>query len=199
MTPRPRKASDEEVFAAASRVMQRQGPNQITLGEIAAEAGVTAGALVQRFGSKRELLLALTARFAEGAGELWSQLRASVDSPVRALYAYADCMAEMGSSPGALAHHLSYLQIDLTDDDFHGHARAQAEATQAVLERWVREAIDEGELSRGTDAGRLARMVATIVGGSIINWAFYREGSLRDWLREDMDALLAPYLKRKRT
>ena len=198
MTPRPRKASDDEVFAAAAKVMQRLGPNQITLNEIAAEAGVTAGALVQRFGSKRELLLALTERFAEGAGDLWSQLRSSVKTPLQALYAYADCMAEMGSSAGALANHLSYLQIDLTDDEFHRHARGQAEATQVVLERWVAEAVVSGELSRSTDTKQLARLVATVVGGSIINWAFYREGTLRDWMRADLAALLAPYLKKKR-
>jgi AcrR family transcriptional regulator len=35
------------------RVMLRVGPAELTLGAIAAEAGVTAGALVQRFGSKQ--------------------------------------------------------------------------------------------------------------------------------------------------
>ena len=186
------------MFAAASRVMQRLGPTQITLNEIAQEAGVTAGALVQRFGSKRALLLALTERFAEGAGDMWSSLRASAASPLDAIYRYADCMAEMGSSPGALAHHLSYLQIDLTDDDFHKHARRQAEATQGILEGWVSEAITVGELGRSTDAHGLARLVATMVGGSIINWAFYRKGSLRSWMRDDLDTLLSPYRKQTR-
>ena len=41
------------MFAAMGRVMRRVGPAELTLGAIAAEAGVTAGALVQRFGSKR--------------------------------------------------------------------------------------------------------------------------------------------------
>ena len=64
MSPRPRKASDAEVFAAAGRVMARVGPAQLTLAQIAGEAGLTAGALVQRFGSKRELLVALSNEFA---------------------------------------------------------------------------------------------------------------------------------------
>ena len=200
MSPRPKKASDEEVFAATSRVMQRSGPGQITLAEIAHEAGVTAGALVQRFGSKRELLLAVSERFAEGVGEMWSQMRGSAPSALAAVYMYADCMAEMGSSPGALANHLSYLQIDLTDDDFHRYARAQAMATERVLRAWVQEAMDAGDLQRNANAEQLARLVSTTVGGSIINWAFYREGTLRDWMRRDLDALLQPYraVKRKR-
>src|SRR5437588_11255415 len=56
MSPRRRKAEDLDVFAALVRVMLRRGPAELTLGAIAAEAGVTAGALVQRFGSKRQLL-----------------------------------------------------------------------------------------------------------------------------------------------
>ena len=65
MSPRPRKASDAEVFAAAHRVMSRLGPGQLTLGAIAAEAGLTPGALVQRFGSKRGLLLVLAEQSAD--------------------------------------------------------------------------------------------------------------------------------------
>jgi len=59
MSPRPRKASDDEIFAASQRVMMRRGPRELTLAEIGKEAGVTAGALVQRFGSKRGLMLAI--------------------------------------------------------------------------------------------------------------------------------------------
>ncbi len=69
MTPRPRKASDEEIFAAAHRIMSRLGPAQWTLADIAAEAGLTAGALVQRFGSKRGLLLALAEQLVVAYGD----------------------------------------------------------------------------------------------------------------------------------
>ena len=72
MSPRRRKAENADVFAAMVRVMMRVGPAELTLGAIAAEAGITAGALVQRFGSKRELMLA-HARYAAATGRyrLW--------------------------------------------------------------------------------------------------------------------------------
>src|SRR5260221_6685677 len=56
MSPRRRKVEDVDVFAALVRVMLRRGPAELTLRAIAAEAGITAGALVQRFCSKRALL-----------------------------------------------------------------------------------------------------------------------------------------------
>ena len=61
MSPRPRKASDEDIFGATMRVMTRCGPRELTLAMIAGEAGLTASALVQRFGSKRALLLGMGA------------------------------------------------------------------------------------------------------------------------------------------
>src|SRR5919198_3056525 len=112
MSPRPRKASDNEVFAAVGRTMVRVGPAQLTLAEIAAEAGLTAGALVQRFGSKRGLLLAMSEHVARTTDEFFTELRAAHASPLAALRTYASCFAQMGESAGALAHHLAYLQPD---------------------------------------------------------------------------------------
>ena len=57
------------MFAALVRVMQRRGPAELTLREIAKEAGVTAGALVHRFGSKRAMVLA-HARHSAATGDV---------------------------------------------------------------------------------------------------------------------------------
>jgi AcrR family transcriptional regulator len=194
MCPRPRKATDAEVFAAAHRVMSRRGPAQLTLGEIAAEAGLTAGALVQRFGSKRGLLLALAERSADSPRALFAELRAAHASPLAALRAYADCFAQMGESPGALAHHLAYLQIDLTDSEFHHHTRAMARATGVALRELLDASVAAGELVSSVDTGGLARAVQVTLSGSLITWAFEREGSAADWMRTDLDAVLRPFL-----
>jgi AcrR family transcriptional regulator len=71
MNPRRQKAEDADVFAALVRLMHRRGPAELTLREIAAEAGVTAGALVQRFGSKRAMLLAHAAMPRPPATWVW--------------------------------------------------------------------------------------------------------------------------------
>jgi AcrR family transcriptional regulator len=198
VSPRPRKVSDDEVFAAAYRAMTRLGPGELTLAEIAAEAGVTAGALVQRFGSKRELLLHLSAGAADGNAEFIRGLRKSHRSPVAVLRAYAECLAHLAASPAALARNLAYLQIDLTDPDFRKHLLAQARATRVALRELIDEAVAAGELSRDVDADALSRAIETILSGSLITWAIYRDGDAAAWLRADVDAVLAPYLPRRR-
>ena len=194
MSPRPRKVSDDEIFFAAQRAMSRLGPSELTLAAIAREAGVTAAALVQRFGSRRELLLTMTRRFAEGTGEFFNDLRTKYQSPLAALRYYGECMAQLAASPAALARNLAYLQIDLTDEGFRKHLAKQARATRAGLEALMREAVRMKELRKGTDARALARTVEAILSGSMMSWGFYRQGSAKRWMRKDLEAVLAPYL-----
>ena len=199
MSPRPRKVSDEEVFAAAHRATMRLAPSELTLAEIAAEAGVTAGALAQRFGSKRQLLLALASAAAASTGDFISQLAAAHRSPLTAVRAYAECMAQLAQSPAALARNLAYLQIDLADPDFREQLAVQATLTRAGLTDLLSAAVAAGELKRGTDVASLARTVEAIVSGSLMTWAFYADGPAERWIRDDVIAILAPYLARRRT
>ena len=70
--------------------MSRLGPVKLTLAEVAKEAGVTAATLVQRFGSKRALMLKLSAEAAESADACFDMVRAAhPDSPLDALIAAA--------------------------------------------------------------------------------------------------------------
>ncbi|MEX2179546.1 MAG: TetR/AcrR family transcriptional regulator [Gemmatimonadaceae bacterium] len=198
MTPRPRKVSDDDIFAAAYRAMSRVGPSELTLAEIAEEAGVTAGALVQRFGSRRNLLLALSEGAAHGAADMIRQLRGGQPSALATLREYARCMAQLAASPEAMARNLAYLTIDLGDPDFRRHLVANARATRKELVALVREAIAEGALLEDTDPRRLARTLEVVTGGSLFAWATYQQGSGAKWILEDVDAVLAPYRPKKK-
>ena len=178
--------------------MNRLGPGELTLAEIAAEAGVTAGALVQRFGSKRELLLQLSAGAADGNAQFIRGLRKKQRSALAVLRTYAECLADLAASPAALARSLAYLQIDLTDPDFRKHLLAQAQATRIALREVIEEAVAAGELTSTANSEALARVIETTLSGSLITWAIYRDGDAAAWLRADVDAVLAPYLSRRR-
>jgi AcrR family transcriptional regulator len=190
---RPRKATDDQIFEAAYRVMRRRGPSEWTLADIAAEAGLTAGALVQRFGSKRDLLVTLIERFAAAVPDLHAALRAKHRSPLAALRAYAAHVACLAASPGELAHHLDYLKLDLTDPKMHPHFKHQAEAARSFVSATLAEAVARGELRKGTNVARLTRLVESVVTGALFTWATYREGSAAHWMRRHLDDLLASY------
>jgi AcrR family transcriptional regulator len=194
MAGRRQKVTDDEVFAAAQRAMMRRGPHELTLADIAGEAGVTAGLLVQRFGSKRDLLVALSERFAGSAGPIFAGLRAAHRSPLATLRAYAACMADLAPTPEALLRNLAYLQLDLADETLRRHLVENARATRRELEALVEGAAAAGELRRDVDACALARTVETVVGGSLMSWATYREGRAAVWIGRELEAVLAPHV-----
>ena len=194
MSPRPRKATDEQVFGAAARVMSRVGPADLTLAAIAEEAGVTAAALVQRFGSRRGLQLAFAERAADATPDLFAALRAKHRAPLAALRAYAACYAAMGTSPDTVARHLAYLLQDLTDPDLTARVRAQARRTRNGLRLLVKDAVRSGALKSDTNVPAFARTIEAVLGGSLLAWAFYREGSSARWLARDLEHVLRPHL-----
>lgn len=197
MSPRRRKVEDTDVFAAVVRVMLRVGPAELTLGAIAAEAGVTAGALVQRFGSKRELLHA-HARYAAATGHIGvgAPATARTRSPLSTLRAVTAVHASLAESPRAALRNLAYLHNDLADPVLRRHLLRLKRAARAHYEQLVADAIAAGELKAGTDVRALARMIEVTLDGSFLAWTLYREGSAAERLRDDLEATLRPYLVR---
>jgi len=193
--PRPRITSDQQILEAAYRVMSRGGPTDFTLSVVAREAGVSPATLIQRFGSKRGLLLALARGSAESIDDCFAMVRAAHASPLDALVAAATMMARSTKSPEEMANSLAFLQIDLSDPDFHRlileSSRRSLEGYRALLD----EAVAAGELEP-CDTPRLARAVASLSGGSMISWAILREGTAEEWARADLETLLAPHRKR---
>ncbi len=193
MKGRPPKFSDEEIFAGAMRALARYGRADVTLADIAAEVDVTAGALNQRFGSKRDLLLWVMERFAGSVAAIFAGLRTSSGSPLKAILAYGRAMAAIGASPKALSHTLGWLQSELADPDFRRHLLAQGRATRRELRKLVEEAAECGELGADTPAPALARLIDATVSGSLVTWAIHQEGTCSAWVARDLRALLAPW------
>jgi AcrR family transcriptional regulator len=192
MSPRPRATSDAAILTATHRAVTRVGPMRLTLADVAREAKVSPATLVQRFGSKRQLLLALVAAGSSEIEGQWAPILALAErSPLEALYAYAECMAGLAPTPEVLANHLSFLQMDLVDPDFHRHALAHARETLKFLHNTLDDAVAKGELAP-CDTTRLARVVQATVGGSLMQWAIDRDGKLRKRLREDLEMVLRP-------
>jgi AcrR family transcriptional regulator len=196
MSPRPRETTDEELLTATHRVVSRLGPN-LTLADVAKEAGVSPATLVQRFGSKRGLLLAFASSGSQGLGDEFARIRRAHRSPLAAVYDVAQCVAAMAVTPETLSNSLAFLQMDLVDPDFHKHALAHSRGMLAGIKALLDEAVADGELQR-CDTTRLARAVQGLIGGSLLQWAIDRDGKAADRLREDLDCLLKPRRVRKK-
>lgn len=197
MSPRPRTISDEDVLIATIRAISRVGPVRLTLRDVAKESGLHPATLVQRFGSKRGLLLALASAGAGSADACFAAVRAAHASPLDALRAAATEMTRHTKTPEEMANHLAFLQIDLSDPDFY---RLMLDNSTQMLAGY-RALLDAAVAARELvpcDTRRLARAVSAVSGGSLIGWAVFREGTAEAWVRADLETLLEPYRPRRR-
>jgi AcrR family transcriptional regulator len=192
MSPRTRLKPDSDLLLGAVRVIERLGPSRFTLADVGKEVGIAPATLMQRFGSKRGLLLAIASQGASGVREEFARIRAESRSPLRGVEAVARCMAQMAKSPEAFANQLAFLEMDLADPDFHRLALAHARQFAAELRALLDDAIRSGELCKCPTA-RLARALQSLIGGSLLNWAIYREGKADAWIAADLDTFLKPY------
>ena len=185
MTPRPRTVPDEAILQATATIIGRLGPSRFTLADVGREVGLSPATLVQRFGTKRGLMLALARSSAAFVDDCFAQIRAEHPSPREALLVAATYMAGMVESPESLANHLAFLQIDLSDPEFHALALESHMANQRGYRALIEDAIAAGELM-DCDAGHLARTLSSVAGGSLIAWAIERRGNVRDYGRSDV-------------
>lgn len=197
MSPRPRKTSDAEILAATARVMQRRSPAELTLADVAKEAGVVPATLIQRFGTKRGLLLAAVRTGPQAVPEQFASARAKYKSPLKALVElYVEC-SSFASTPESMANGFAYLQIDLADPEFRAITLAQFKAIREETRKILDEAVAARELIL-CDTTQLARLIQQVNGGSMLDWAVFCKGTLAVWLRRDLKAVLRPYRLGKR-
>jgi AcrR family transcriptional regulator len=165
----------------------------MTLADVAAEVGVTAAALVQRYGSKRELFLAASRQSMGEVRDHIARIRSAHESPLEALADFVTTMARDTRSPEELANQLAMFQLDLTDPEFHALGLAYFRSERRELKALLDDAVEVGELVDDADTARLARMVQVVTNGGRLVWAVVRDGTLERWTRDDLDMVLAPY------
>jgi AcrR family transcriptional regulator len=198
MTPRPRTVDDADILMAAWRAISRIGPARLTLADVAKEIGLSPATLVQRFGSKRGLLLALAEGSVGSVDACFAAARAAHPTPLTALLAAATELTRYTATPEEMSNHLAFLQIDLSDPDFHKHALENSKLSLIGYQKLLDEAVSAGELVP-CDTARLARAIGATAGGSLIAWAIFREGTAEAWVLEDLATLIAPYRRAPNT
>lgn len=172
--------------------MQRRSPAQLTLADVAKEAGVVPATLIQRFGTKRDLILAMCRGAPAGCAQAFAAARAKHKSPLQALVELYAEGTSFAPTPEAMANGLAWLQNDLTDPDFHAITLEQFRVIRDETKKLLDEAVAAREL-RPCDTAQLARLIQQLNGGAMLAWAVYRQGPVASWVRREIEALLRPY------
>src|SRR5437870_5440758 len=86
-TGRPRRFQDEDVYRAASDVIASSGYARLTLTAVALRLGCTKQALIKRFGSRHNLILAHLTWVTDESAASYEHLRLEYKSPLAAFRA----------------------------------------------------------------------------------------------------------------
>ncbi len=193
---RPRTRSDEEILEAAAMVIGRVGPARLTLAAVAEAVGLSPAALVNRFRSKRRLMLALADVAAGAPDRTIADVRKELPE-ASSIAVLRRVLLRLGTAMGGadeLANHCAFLQVDISDREF----RERAVASMGALRRGVAELLDDAA-ARGEivarDIEELADAIVSTWNGALITWAIFRDGPLDAWLAARLNAVIAPHLR----
>jgi AcrR family transcriptional regulator len=195
MSPRIKTASDADIVDAAARVILKVGPTGLRLADVAEEIGLAPATLLQRFKSKRALLLAVAAQGTRAIAEDFAARRARAASPLDALLALSPAVRSVARSRRCLTNKLAFLQLGLSDPAFQRHLQTHHRTVLAEIRKLLDEAVDEGEL-HACDTAIVARALLAVQHGSLLLWALTRGGAAEAHIRMDMEAVLGPYRAR---
>ena len=168
-------ATREQLLDAAERVFRDRGVTRTSLAEVAAEAGVTRGAVYWHFRDKADLFVAMCERATSPLDALIEQARGTHEgSPLAALRLLCiDALAHLSRDTRAHAvfeilFHCSELSGELAGvADRHDRECANA---RACVETVIRRAVAAGELPRDTDATLATFAIHAYVTGLMHEW-----------------------------
>jgi AcrR family transcriptional regulator len=176
--PRKRSVSDEAILDHALGLAEARGPAALTFSALSAEAGLAPATLVQRFGTKADLLQAALLR-------AWDHLDAATAAADAAAGDGPDGVVEMVVAlsgqydPSEDADQILLLREDLRDPVLRARGQAWIATLAAAVERRL-EGVEPG----------VGRLVVAQWQGSLTVWQFHREGDLDVALGEAVAALL---------
>ena len=193
MSPRPRTVEDSTILEAAVTVIRRIGPERMTLADVGEAAGLSAATLVQRFGSKRDLMLSVLKFTTNGLDERFETAVTRSDSPLEAIFAAAMDRAPT-AGPEEVANMLAFYLSDFRDPDFRALALENSSKAVAGFKRMLDEAVAAGELAESyVDTTQLAETIYSLMMGTLLTWAVTGEGTYRARIRSELDVLLRPF------
>jgi len=178
--PRPRTIPDEALLDGALAVMRRAGPEGMTFAAVAAETGLSAATLVQRFGGKAALMQAALLR----AWDLLDARTAAADAAAPPTPAGAVALLTQLSgdycAEDDYAEGLLVLREDMRDPALRRRGAAWGEVLAAALGRRLADSAGPRP-----DLGRL---MAAQWQGAVLWWGFERGSPLPEAVTAELEA-----------
>lgn len=190
---RPRTSSDEWLLVCAEQALLADGPAHWTLAGAASRAGASAATYVNRFGSKDEVVRALSRRWIASIAPAVAAATEGLPPGPRQVLAATLCgFTELDDSDRAGAQ-LAVLAADLVDPLLRGLLAQGWSAVQNELAALVSSAHHAGHLTGSPPSHQAARILSALANGASLDWSLRPIGRMVDRIAEDVKPLLGSW------
>jgi len=179
---RTKRLSDDQVLICAFRVIQKMGPIQFALADVARVADLSPATLIQRFKTKKQLLVE-TLQFVNR--QLQQELTLVTPNDSSPLTSLIELLVQLGSK--------LWTEAVIADPEVNDITLSRCKMIRVELERRLTESIKAGELLRTTNAQALALTIEAVWTGALIQWTVFRQGEQGQWLRERIASAIEPW------
>lgn len=168
---------DHTVLEKALLVISEHGPEKFTLADVGKAVGLSPATLMQRFGSKQELLvLAAKQAYVKLREELEVLEKKNLPWEQELTHLLSSCPEGLCSRE-EIASSLGILRLDMVDPELHPIARSLFEA----LRKRIQELLKIGKIP---NAEITAWELDALRHGFIIQWALSGSGTIQKWLEK---------------
>ena len=188
--PRKKKTEDSVILKMILRVIIKQGATTFSLEDLSKETGLSPATLLQRFGSKKEILhKAIELANHDLQNDLTNRPVGNKSPLQEVMDIYMEFSAPF-LNPSDVASGLDILKLDITEERLNHLTRNYFEIRRNKIESLIILARVNGEISADINADELAWNLECLWQGSIMMWALTGEGLLHDWMKERFSTYL---------
>ena len=193
---RSKKLTDDQVLQDAIRFVGKHGVESLTFSTLSKQVGLAPATLVQRFGTKQNLLAMAAERCFSEINNTLDTARQQYASPLKALEEGIVHMSVTIGSPQTYANGLALFAICLSDAEAYVLLQASARQLHNDLRSMLDACVEASEL-KPLDTDKAAYALHALYEGTITTWSMHKEGTAADWVRKHFKIFIQPYVADK--
>lgn len=192
---RNKQKTDEIILRQILDVIKNIGATKFRLEDLSQKTGLAPATLLQRFGSKKNILYRALAlanqQLKHGLANRDIKYRSYVNEII-------DIYLELAApfiTPKSVAHGLDILKLDIIEKKLRAHAKKYFSIRRDKMISLIKSAQSKQEVISKIDVKELVWNLESIWQGAIVLWALHGHGQLRTFLRKRITIYLQPILK----
>lgn len=184
---RSKQVSDDEIVGTTLRLVAEHGPS-LTLAQVGESVGLSAATVMQRFGSKRALMLKAAHAWGKSDGSEFQRGGHVGDDLVEGMAEIAALM----ETPQQVANINASMHIDLADPEFHAIIEAEIQRQRGFVRETLDNGIEVGDI-KPCDTAELSRHLQVVALGAVQSWTIEPTGALTEWVHRCLKETIEPW------